>query len=136
LRQRPYAGTPAVRESLFATPGSLPVKLRGCRSARDDRASLGAVPDCRTRRLSVADFYGIQAGTIPGFAEAGGGKFMSVQGLPDRTVRNMVKFMDRLRGMHAQDALAFEVCVRHVASIIEDQRREEAHADPRDDRAP
>ena len=84
----------------------------------------------------MADFYGIQAGTIPGFAEAGGGKFMSVQGLPDRTVRNMVKFMDRLRGMHAQDALAFEVCVRHVASIIEDQRRGEAHADPRDDDAP
>jgi hypothetical protein len=53
-----------------------------------------------------------------------------VQGLPDRTVKNMVKFMDRLRGMHAQDALAFEVCVRHVASIIEDQRREEGHADP------
>jgi len=75
----------------------------------------------------VADFYGIQAGTIPGFAEAGGGKFMSVQGLPDRTVRNMVKFMDRLRGMHAQDALAFEVCVRHVASIIEDQPQRESY---------
>jgi galactokinase/mevalonate kinase-like predicted kinase len=84
----------------------------------------------------VTEFYGIQVGTIPGFADAGGGKFMSVQGLPDRTVKNMVKFMDRLRGMHAQDALAFEVCVRHVASIIEDQRREEGHADPRDDRAP
>jgi len=38
--------------------------------------------------------------------------------------------------MHAQDALAFEVCVRHVASVIEDQRRDEGHADPRDDRAP
>jgi hypothetical protein len=84
----------------------------------------------------VTEFYGIQLGTIPGFAEAGGGKFMSVQGLPDRTVENMVKFMDRLRGMHAQDALAFEVCVRHVASVIEDQRREEGHADPRDGRAP
>jgi hypothetical protein len=51
-------------------------------------------------------------------------------------VENMVKFMDRLRGMHTQDPLAFEVCVRHVASIIEDQRRDEGHTDPRDDRAP
>jgi len=84
----------------------------------------------------VADFYGIQTGTIPGFAEAGGGTFMSVQGLPDRTVENMVEFMGKLRGMHAQDQLAFEVCVRHVASVIEDQRRKEGHADPRDDRAP
>jgi hypothetical protein len=58
----------------------------------------------------VTEFYGIQTGTIPGFAEAG--------------------------GMHAQDSLAFEVCVRHVASVIEDQRRKEGHADPRDDRAP
>jgi hypothetical protein len=60
---------------------------------------------------------------------------MSVHGLPDRTVlRNMVTFMDKLRGMHAQDPLAFEVCGRHVASIIEDQRRKEGHTDPRDDR--
>jgi hypothetical protein len=79
----------------------------------------------------VTDFYGIQAGTIPGFAESGGGKFMSVGGLPDRTVRNMVTFMDKLRGMHEQDPLAFEVCVRHVASVIENQRREEGHTDPR-----
>ena len=84
----------------------------------------------------MTDFYGIQAGTIPGFAEAGGGKFMSVQGLPDRTVRNMVTFMDKLRDMHQQDALAFEVCVRHVASVIEDQRRKEGHADPRDEPCP
>jgi hypothetical protein len=83
----------------------------------------------------VTEFYGIQIGTIPGFAETGGGTFMSVQGLPDRTVENMVTFMDRLRGMHAQDPLAFEVCVRHVATVIEDQRRVEGHADPRDDRA-
>jgi hypothetical protein len=34
---------------------------------------------------------------------------MSVQGLPDRTVTNMVTFMDKLRGLHAQDPLAFEV---------------------------
>jgi hypothetical protein len=82
----------------------------------------------------VTDFYGIQAGTVSGFADAGGGKFMSVQGMPDRTVQNMVTFMDKLRGMHEQDPLAFEVCVRHVASVIEDQRRSEGHADPRDDR--
>ena len=78
----------------------------------------------------------IPAGTVPGFAEAGGGKFMSVQGMPDRTVQNMATFMDRLRGMHKQDSLAFEVCVRHVAPMIEDQRRREGHTDPRDDRAP
>ena len=81
----------------------------------------------------MTDFYGIQAGAIPGFAEAGGGKFMGGQGLPDRTVQNMVTFMDKLRGMHAQDPLAFEVCVRHVAAAIEDQRRKEGHTDPRDD---
>jgi len=46
----------------------------------------------------VTDSCGIPAGTIPGFAEAGGGQFMSVKGLPDRTVRNMVTFMDKLRG--------------------------------------
>ena len=84
----------------------------------------------------MTDFYGIRAGTIPGFAEAGGGKFMSVQGLPDRTVQNMATFMVKLRRMHAQDPLAFEVCVRHVASVIEDQRRNEGHTDPRDDGAP
>jgi len=49
-------------------------------------------------------------------------------------VQNMVTFMDKLRSMHEQDPLAFEVCVRHVASVIEDQRRREGHADPRDDR--
>jgi len=84
----------------------------------------------------VTDFYGIRAGTIPGFAEAGGGTFMGVQGLPDRTVQNMATFMVKLRRMHAQDPLAFEVCVRHVASVIEDQRRSESRTDPRDDRAP
>jgi hypothetical protein len=84
----------------------------------------------------VIEFYGIPAGTIPGFADAGGGKFMSVQGMPDRTVQNMATFMDRLRGMYKHDPLAFEVCVRHVASTIEDQRRKEGHTDPRDDRAP
>jgi hypothetical protein len=47
----------------------------------------------------------------------------------------MVKFIDKLRGMDEQDPLAFEVCVRHVASIIEDQRRKEGHIDPPDDPA-
>jgi hypothetical protein len=37
------------------------------------RSPRGAGADCRTRSLSVTDFYGIQAGTIPGFAEASGG---------------------------------------------------------------
>jgi hypothetical protein len=80
----------------------------------------------------MGDFYGIEPGTIPGFAEAGGGKFMSVEGLPDRTVANMAKFMEKLRWMPEDDALAFEVCVRHVAAAIEDQRRGEGRADPRD----
>ena len=47
---------------------------------------------------------------------------MSVADLPGHTVRHMAMFMDKLRGMHEDDLLAFEVCVRHVASIIEDQR--------------
>jgi len=80
----------------------------------------------------VTEFYGIQVGTIPGFADAGGGKFMSVQGLPEHTVRHMTTFMGKLRGMYDEDALAFEVCVRHVASMIEDQRRGEGQADPRE----
>jgi hypothetical protein len=77
-------------------------------------------------------FYGIEAGAIPNFAEAGGGKFMSVEGLPDRTVANMVAIMKQLRRMHEGDPLAFEVCVRYVAAAIEDQRRGEGRADPRD----
>jgi len=84
----------------------------------------------------VTDFYGIRPGTIPSFTEAGGGKFMSVRGLPNRTVGNMATFMDKPRGMHEQDPLAFEVCVRHVASVIEDQRRKKGHTDPRDDPTP
>ncbi len=79
----------------------------------------------------MSDFYGIQPGTIPRFAEAGAGRFMSVQGLPERTVQHMLAFMEKLRGMYRDDALAFEVCVRHVASAIEDQRREEGKTDPR-----
>ena len=61
----------------------------------------------------MGDFYGIEPGTIPGFAEAGGGKFIGVEGLPSRTVTNMAAFMEKLRRMHDNDALAFEVCVRH-----------------------
>jgi hypothetical protein len=83
------------------------------------------------RRVTMSDFYGIEPGAIPGFADAGDGKFIGVQGLPERTVRHMVTFMGKLRGMYEQDALAFEVCVRHVASVIEDQRRGEGKADPR-----
>ncbi len=79
----------------------------------------------------MSDFYGIEPGAIPGFAEAGDGKFIGVQGLPEQTVRHMVTFMGQLRGMYEEDALAFEVCVRHVASVIEDQRRGEGNADPR-----
>ena len=79
----------------------------------------------------MSDFYGIEPGTIPGFAETGGGKFMSVGGLPEQTVENMLKFMDKLRGMYQADPLAFEVCIRHVATVIEDQRREEGKTAPR-----
>ena len=54
-------------------------------------------------------------------------------GLPDRTVPNMITFVDELRGMQAQDPLTSKVCLRHVASVIDDQRRKEGHTDPRDD---
>jgi hypothetical protein len=43
----------------------------------------------------------------------------------------MVAFMEKLSQMHADDSLAFEVRVRHVAGAIEDQRRGEGNADPR-----
>ena len=79
----------------------------------------------------MSDFYGMRTGTIPGFAEVGGGKFMSVQELPPQTVRHMVTFMQKLREMYDVDPLAFEVCVRHVATVIEDQRRGEGKTDPR-----
>ena len=77
-------------------------------------------------------FYGIEPGTIPGFAEVGGGKFMSVESLPRRTVTTMTAIMKQLHQMHEDDPLAFEVCVRYVAAAIEDQRRGEGRADPRD----
>lgn len=80
----------------------------------------------------MSDFYGIKPGTVPGFTEAGAGKFMSVKGLPERTVQHMLMFMEKMRGMHHDDPLAFEVCIRHVAAVIEDQRREEGKADPRE----
>jgi hypothetical protein len=82
--------------------------------------------------MSMGDFYGMKPGTIPGFAEAGSGRFISVEGLPRRTVTSMAAFMQKLRRMHQDDPLAFEVCVRHIASAIEDQRRSEGRADPRD----
>lgn len=84
----------------------------------------------------MGDFYGIKPGTVPGFAETGAGRFMSVRGLPEQTMRHMISFMEALRGMHEVDPLAFEVCVRHVATVIEDQRREEGRTDPREDSAP
>jgi len=59
-----------------------------------------------------------------------------VEGLPGLTVQHMLMFMEKLRGMHEQDPLAFEVCLRHVASVIEDQRREEGRTDPRERPAP
>jgi hypothetical protein len=61
---------------------------------------------------------------------------MSVGGLPDGTMQHMLLFMKKLRGMYDADPLAFEVCVRHVASVIEDQRRAEGKTDPREDSAP
>jgi len=79
----------------------------------------------------MSDFYGMEQGAIPGFAEAGGGKFISVKALPEATVKNMTVFMQKLRRMHSDDALAFEICVRHVAAAIEDQRRSEGKTDPR-----
>lgn len=79
----------------------------------------------------MSDFYGMEPDTVPGFAEVGSGKFMSVEGLPDRTVSNMAAFMRKLRRMHDDDPLAFEVCVRHVAAAIEDRRRSEGKTDPR-----
>ena len=51
----------------------------------------------------MGDFYGMKPGTIPGFADAGSGKFISVEGLPRRTVTNMVAFMEKLRRMHQDD---------------------------------
>src|SRR6202035_1735083 len=55
------------------------------------------------RRTIMSDFYGIEPGTIPGFAETGAGRFMSVGGLPEQTVEHMLKLMDSLRGMHRAD---------------------------------
>jgi hypothetical protein len=73
----------------------------------------------------MADIYGMEPNAIPGFAEVGGGKFMSVERVPDRTVTKMSAFMRQLRRMYDDDARAFEVCVRHVAAAIEDQRTTE-----------
>jgi len=84
----------------------------------------------------MSDFYGIKPGTVPGFAESGAGRFMSVEGLPQQTVRHMLSFMAGLRGMYETDPLAFEVCLRHVATVSEDQRRGEGKDDPREDAAP
>ena len=83
----------------------------------------------------MSDFYGIKPGTVPGLAEVGTGRFIGVEALPKETVRTMLDFMDKLRGMCQEDELAFEICVRHVASVIENQRRTEGRHDPRKDPA-
>ena len=80
----------------------------------------------------MTDFYGIKPGAIPGFAETGAGHFMNVGSLPEATVQHMLGFMQKLRTMYDADPLAFEICVRHVASVIEDQRLEEGKTDPRE----
>lgn len=109
--------------------------VRGDGADGDRRASLLRVrlwPD-PDRRTAMSDFYGIKPGTVPGFAEVGTGKFMGVGSLPEETVRHMLEFMERLREMCRDDELAFEICVRHIASVIEDQRRTEGRADPREE---
>jgi hypothetical protein len=40
----------------------------------------------------MSDSYRIKAGMVPGLAGAGGGKFISVEGLPEHTVRHMAMF--------------------------------------------
>jgi hypothetical protein len=42
----------------------------------------------------------------------------------------------RKHDMYEADPLAFEICLRHVASVIEDQRREEGTTDPRENSSP
>jgi hypothetical protein len=84
----------------------------------------------------LSDFYGIKPGDIPGFADAGAGRFMNVGSLPEATVQHMLEFMEKLHGMYETDPLAFETCLRHVSSVIEDQRRQEGKADPRESPAP
>jgi hypothetical protein len=84
----------------------------------------------------VSDFYGIKPGDIPGFADTGTGRFMNVRSLPKATVQHMLEFMEKLHGMYEADPLAFEICLRHVASVVEDQRREEGKTDPRGNPAP
>jgi hypothetical protein len=68
----------------------------------------------------MGNFYGMEPGAIPGFAEVGSGRFMSVERLPDRTVTKMSAFMRQLRRMYDD------------AAAIEDQRRTEGQNDPRD----
>jgi hypothetical protein len=77
------------------------------------------------------DFYGIEPGTVPGYAELGGPAFLSIDQLPERTVETIAAFMGELRLMHDQDPLAFDVRVQHVAAAI-DARNEEGSADPRE----
>ena len=48
----------------------------------------------------------------------------------------MLMFMEKPRGRYEADPLAFEVCVRQAAAVIEDQRRAEGKTDPRKGPAP
>jgi hypothetical protein len=77
------------------------------------------------------DFYGIEPGTVPSYAELGDSEFLDIDQLPDRTVETIHAFMGELRQMHEQDPLAFEICVLHVAAVI-DARDGERSADPRE----
>jgi hypothetical protein len=53
-----------------------------------------------------------------------------VEGLSNRTVTNMMAFMEKLRRMQEDDPLAFEVCVRHIAAVIEGRRRDSSYVSP------
>jgi hypothetical protein len=66
LRPRPIRRDTGSRGIVARDAGQPARELRGCQIPGWQR-SQGLVPDYRTRRVSVTDFYGIQAGTIPGF---------------------------------------------------------------------
>jgi hypothetical protein len=80
--------------------------------------------------MNEDDFYGIEPGTVPGYAGLGD-TFLATQDLPEQTSRTMMAFMDELRAMHDENPLAFEACVLHVAAVI-DARNDERAADPRE----
>ena len=122
------------RQTPTGPPSARP--LRSAALAMMDTSAPDTCLAATDRRTVMSDFYGIKRGTVPGFAEAGAGRFMSVRDLPEQTVQHMLSFMEKLSGMHETDPLAFEICIRHVATVIEDRRRQEGKADPRGDSAP